>query len=86
MCTCFCVLQQTQFGEHTTVKASYDEIRHDVKQWMKLTVESDEGLHQQDMQAQSTSACLSADLQTESRQRTVFNAANVVTYIGLTIV
>ena len=79
----FVFLQQMQFGELTTVKASYKEIRHNLKEWMKLTAESDEGLHQQDMQAQSTSACLSADLQTESRQRTVLNATNVALFYDL---
>ena len=61
---CVCVLQQKQFGEAvqqvTNQGIVYNaEIEHEVKEWIKLAAESEEGLHQEDRRI-----CTAVDSQT----------------------
>ena len=55
MCVCVSVLQQKQFEEAVQQVNNqgivYAEIKHEVKEWIKLAVESEEGLHQELRQA-----------------------------------
>ena len=52
VCVCVSVLQQKQFGEAVQQVNNqgivYAEIKHEVKEWIKLAAESEEGLHQED--------------------------------------